>query len=694
MRGGDVTFGCSETRALKTPASNRYADASRRTFSPLHRPIALALAATLCLGVVLAADARSPAEPGPVAEWRKVVSPIRRDAAMEKRIDGILANMTLAQKVGQMTQAEIKSITPEEVRAHYIGSVLNGGGSWPGKNKHAAVGDWLALADAYYNASMSTDMATQIPIVWGTDAVHGHSNVYRATLFPHNIGLGAARDPALIREIATATAAGVRASGIDWVFAPAVPVVQNARWGRMYESYSNDPTLVATYADAYVRGLQGRFGDGSAIASVKHFLGDGGTDNGKDQGLTIAPQRDLVRTHAQGYFSALSAGAQNIMVSYNSWKDPNTGVDYGKMHGNRMLLTDALKNKVGFDGFLVSDWNAIEQIPGCTKDNCAQAVNAGTDMFMVPDDWKAFIQNTMRQVETGEIPMARIDDAVRRILRVKMRAGLFDGKAPSAHPRAGDLSALQHKALARRAVRESLVLLKNERAALPIKPGARVLVVGKGAHNIPMQAGGWSLTWQGDETTNDDYPEAQSILAGLRAVAGDDFTIMDGTRVGANLGDYDIAIAVVGEPPYAEMKGDVSAPVAITHSLRHPEDLQLLQTMAQNGKPVVTIFLSGRTSYVNDLVNASDAFVAAWLPGSEGAGIADVLLAGTNGKPRHDFRGRTPFPWPGDPCVTSFAPAALAATPPQFANGYGLSYARQKSVPVLPVSGTTACGAK
>ncbi len=680
---------------MKTPASNRRIGAlsDADVVSPLSRPTTLALAATLCIGgIVAVANARSPAEAGPVAEWRKVASPIRRDAAMEKRIDSMLAKMTLAQKVGQMTQAEIKSITPEEVRAYYIGSVLNGGGSWPGKNKHAAVGDWLALADAYYNASMSTDMATQIPIVWGTDAVHGHSNVYRATLFPHNIGLGAAHDSALIREIAAATATGVRASGIDWVFAPAVPVVQNARWGRMYESYSNDPALVSAYADAYVRGMQGRFGDGSAIVSVKHFLGDGGTDGGKDQGQTIVAQRELVRTHAQGYFAALRAGAQNIMVSYNSWKDPGTGVDYGKMHGNRMLLTDALKNKVGFDGFLVSDWNAIEQIPGCTKASCPQAVNAGTDMFMVPDDWKAFIENTVRQVEAGEIPMARIDDAVRRILRVKLRAGLFDGKAPSAHPRAGDLAALQQRDLARRAVRESLVLLKNERAALPIKPGARVLVVGSGADNIPMQAGGWSLTWQGDETTNDDYPEAQSVLAGLRAVAGDDFTIMDGTRVGANMGDYDIAIAVIGEKPYAEMKGDVAIPAAITHSLRYPEDRQLLENIAKSGKPVVTVFLSGRTSYVNDLVNASDAFVAAWLPGSEGAGIADVLLAGAGGKPRHDFRGRSSFPWPGDPCVTSFAPAVLAATPPQFANGYGLSYARPKSVPMLSVSAAQNCG--
>lgn len=628
------------------------------------------------------------------SEWRRVRSAVGPDRRLEARIDRILSAMSLPQKIGQMTQAEIKSITPDEVRTHYIGSVLNGGGSWPGKNKHAAVGDWLALADAYYAASMSTDMAVKVPVVWGTDAVHGHSNVYRATIFPHNIGLGAARDPALIREIAAATAKSVRASGIDWVFAPAVPVVQDVRWGRTYESYSSDPALVKTYAEAYVRGLQGRFGDGSAIASVKHFLGDGGTDGGKDQGLTIVAQRDLVRTHGQGYYGALAAGAQTVMVSYNSWKDPVTGIEHGKMHGNRMLLTDALKNRMGFDGLLVSDWNAIEQIPGCTKASCPQAINAGIDMIMVPDDWKAFIENTVRQVKAGEIPMARIDDAARRILRVKLRAGLFDGKAPSVHADAGDLVALQHRALARRAVRESLVLLKNERAALPIKPGARVLVVGKGADNIPVQAGGWSLTWQGDETTNDDYPDAQSVLAGLRAVAGSDFTIIDGTRVGANVGDYDVAIAVIGETPYAEMKGDVAIPAAITHSLRYPEDRQLLETMAKNGKPVVTVLLSGRTAYVNDLLNLSDAFVAAWLPGTEGAGIADLLLSGANGKPRHDFRGRSSFSWPGDPCVTSFSSAAPAAMPPQFPAGYGLSYARPKAVPRLSVSAAQSCGVR
>ncbi len=625
------------------------------------------------------------------SEWRSIRSAIAIDRKLETRIDRILADMTLRQKIGQMTQAEIKSITPEEVRTYYIGSVLNGGGSWPGKDKHADVSAWVALADAYYAASMSTDMTVKVPIMWGTDAVHGHSNVYRATIFPHNIGLGAAHDPALIREIAAATAKAVRASGIDWVFAPAVPAVQDARWGRTYESYSNDPALVRSYAGAYVQGLQHQFGAGSAIASVKHFLGDGGTQNGTDQGLTIASQRDLVRTHAQGYYGAIGAGAQTVMVSYNSWQDAETGIDHGKMHGNRMLLTDALKNRVGFDGFLISDWNAIGQVTGCTNASCPQSINAGVDMIMVPDEWKAFIDNTTQQVEAGQIPMSRIDDAVRRILRVKLRAGMFDGIAPSAHAGAGQLADVQHRELARRAVRESLVLLKNQRSALPIRRGMRVLVVGKTANSVPNQSGGWSLTWQGDETTNVDYPDADTLLAGIEAAAGKDNVVFVEKPEQVDPASYDVAIAVIGETPYAETKGDLAPPKTLTHTQRYPEDLAALQALSAAGKPVVTVFVSGRPVYANDLLNLSDAFVAAWLPGTEGKGVADVLFADAKGRAAYDFRGRLSFPWPGAPCASSFSATALAAQPPLFAAGYGSSYVHPKAVAALPVSDVRTC---
>ena len=625
------------------------------------------------------------------SDWRKTRSAVGVDRKLEAEIDRILSGMSLRQKIGQMTQAEIKSITPEEVRTYYIGSVLNGGGSWPGKDKHASVAAWTALADAYYSASMSTHMAVKVPIIWGTDAVHGHSNVYRATIFPHNIGLGAARDPALIREIAAATAKAVRASGIDWVFAPAVPAVQDARWGRTYESYSNDPALVKAYSRAYVEGLQQRFGADSAIASVKHFLGDGGTHNGTDQGLTIASQRELVRMHAQGYYGAIGAGAQTVMVSYNSWKDADTGIDHGKMHGNRMLLTDALKNRIGFDGFLISDWNAIEQVPGCTKASCPQSINAGIDMIMVPDDWKAFIDNTTKQVEAGEIPMSRIDDAVRRILRVKLRAGMFDGIAPSVHAGAGQLAGVQHRELARRAVRESLVLLKNERAALPIRRGTRVLVVGKSANSVPNQSGGWSLTWQGDETTNADYPDADTILAGIEAAAGEDNVVFVEKPERVDPASFDVAIAIIGETPYAETKGDLAPPKTLTHTQRYPEDLAALQALSAAGKPVVTVFVSGRPVYANDLLNFSDAFVAAWLPGTEGKGVADVLFADAKGRVRYDFRGRLSFPWPGTPCGSSFSAAAMGAEPPLFPGGYGLKYGSRRTQRQVAVSQLSSC---
>lgn len=630
--------------------------------------------------------------PATLTDWPRIDSAIKSDPAIEARVREIVAGMTLAQKVGQMTQPEIKSITPDEVRAYYIGSVLNGGGSWPAKNKHATVGDWLALADRYHDASLATDMKVPVPVIWGTDAVHGHSNVHGATIYPHNVGLGAAHDPELVGRIAAATGRAVRATGIDWLFAPAVPVVQNARWGRSYESWSQDPALVREYAASYTRGLQGNFGDdANAIASVKHFIGDGGTENGKDQGLTKATRGELINLHGAGYFGAIGAGAQTVMASYNSWEDTDSGKDYGKMHGDKALLTDALKEKMGFDGFVVSDWNGIGQLPGCSNASCALAINAGIDMIMVPDEWKAFIANTIKQVEAGEIPMARIDDAVSRILRVKLRAGLFNGRKPSQNQYAGKPEAVQDRALARQAVRESLVLLKNEKSALPLKRGKKILVVGKSADSLSNQTGGWSLTWQGTDNRNADFPNADSILAGLREAAGDANVTWRENAEGVDAADYDAIIAVIGETPYAETNGDIVASDTVTHSRRHPEDLAVLKAVAGKGKPVVTVFLSGRPLYVNDLLNLSDAFVAAWLPGTEGKGVADVLFADANGQPAHDFRGTLSFAWPNVACPGPRAVGAANA-PPLFALGYGLAYARAAAVPQLPMDKAASCG--
>ncbi|WP_333628108.1 glycoside hydrolase family 3 N-terminal domain-containing protein [Stenotrophomonas cyclobalanopsidis] len=656
----------------------------------MNRPTQTLLAS--CLLAALAAPVgAAPASGERLQDWPRVHSAITTDAQIESRVQQILSQMTLAQKIGQMTQAEIKTITPEQVRRYYIGSVLNGGGSWPGMDKHASVQDWLKLADAYHAASLATDAKTPVPVIWGTDAVHGHNNVLGATLFPHNIGLGAAGDPELIERIGEATARSVRATGIGWVFAPTLAVAHDPRWGRTYESYSSDPAVIRSFAHAYVKGAQGAFkDDGNVITTAKHYLGDGATDSGRDQGEALVDKATMVNVHAQGYYGALAEGAQTVMASFNSWNDRAAGVDYGKMHGSKALLTDALKDKMGFDGFVVSDWNGIAQVPGCRNDSCAQAINAGIDMVMVPDDWKAFIDNTTAQVQKGEIPMARIDDAVTRILRVKLRAGLFEHK-PSDSRYAGDATAVQHRDLARRAVRESLVLLKNDNKVLPLRRDARVLVVGKGADNIGDQSGGWSLTWQGTENKNADFPNADSVLGALRAELGTDKVSFSADGQGVDPKAFDVVLAVIGETPYAETNGDILASDTVSHSRAYPQDLAALKAAAATGKPVVTVYMSGRPMYTNDLLNLSSAFVAAWLPGTEGKGVTDVLVAGKSGKPANDFRGRLSFPWPGVPC-----PAPIdrpdAKKPSLFALGYGLSYAKGGKVARLDEADPDSCG--
>jgi len=623
-------------------------------------------------------------QPTHYTDWPAITSSIKADPALEARVRRIVAGMSLAQKIGQMTQAEIKSITPAQVTQYYIGSVLNGGGSWPGGNKHASIADWLALSDRYYDASMATDAAVKVPVIWGADAVHGDNNVLGATLFPHNIGLGAAHDPALIEAIGAATAKAVRATGIEWVFAPTLAVAQNARWGRTYESFSSQGPLVRAYARAYVTGLQGDFGDHNVIATAKHFIGDGATHNGTDQGQARVSRADMINVHGAGYVGALEAGVQSVMASYSSWNEVAGGIDHGKMSGAHALLTGALKEKMGFDGFIVSDWNAIGQLSGCTNASCPQAINAGIDMVMVPDDWQAFIANTTRQVQDGEIPMARIDDAVSRIVRVKLRMGLF-GTRPSQRAGAGDAGALQSRALARRAVRESLVLLKNNRAVLPLKPGSKILVVGKSADSLPNQSGGWSLSWQGNDNSNADFPHGDTILAGLRQADGATNVTYSATGEGVDLKTFDAIVAVIGETPYAETRGDLAPSATLRHSDRYPEDLAVLRTVAGSGKPVVTVFVAGRPLYVNDLLNRSDAFVAAWLPGTEGAGVADVLFATPSGARaagagHYDFSGTLAMPWPGVPCPDAERSGARWLFP----IGYGLRYGDRRTVATLP----------
>jgi beta-glucosidase len=644
------------------------------------RPCALALAVALTLPALAAAQVKAQAQ-APAA-WPHVTSAVKKDPAIEARVAAILAGMTLAQKVGQITQAEIKTVTPDDVRRYYLGSVLNGGGSWPNNDKHARAADWLKLADAYYDASMATDMAIKVPMIWGTDAVHGHNNVYGATMFPHNIGLGAARDAQLVGAIGAATGKAVRATGIAWAFGPTVAVVRDDRWGRTYESYAEDPQLVRDYAGVYVKGMQGAFkDDANVIASIKHFMGDGGTENGVNTGITKAGEREMMTVQAPGYFSGLEAGAQTVMASFNSWTDVVTGTEHGKLHGSRRALTGILKDEMGFDGFVVSDWNGIGEVAGCSNDHCAAAINAGIDMAMVPNDWKAFIANTMQDVEAGRIPLARLDDAVSRILRVKLRAGVFDQR-PSRNAHAGKDEALQARELARRAVRESLVLLKNQGPALPLARTARILVVGAAADSMAKQTGGWALTWQGTANTNADFPHADTILTGLKASGANVTYSADGKDV--DPGKFDAVVAVIGEAPYAEGDGDIVPSGTLRHSSRYPEDLALLQAVHGKGKPVVTVFLSGRPLWVNDLLNLSDTFIAAWLPGTEGKGVSDLLVAPRQGKP-FAFRGKLSFSWPQGVCQTPLNVGDKDYAP-LFAYGYGLQAGKRSSIGQLDAS--------
>ncbi|WP_189236049.1 glycoside hydrolase family 3 protein [Planomonospora parontospora] len=613
-------------------------------------------------------------------DWPRIDSRIKRNPLDERRIAKIVSGMTLAEKVGQMTQPEIAAITPEEVKQYAIGSVLNGGGSWPGRDKHAAPKAWLDLADAYWDASVAT--RTKIPVIWGIDAVHGNNNVYGATIFPHNVGLGAAQDPCLIRDIGAATARQIRATGQDWAFAPTLAVVRDDRWGRTYEGFSEDPRIVRAYGYEAVKGLQGshplRIGSSGVIATAKHFIGDGGTVKGVDQGVNPSSEAEMINMHGQGYYGALAAGSQTVMVSFNSWTNEELGVNEGKLHGSKRALSDILKGKMGFDGVVVSDWNGIGQVAGCTNASCPQAINAGIDVVMVPNDWKAFIANTIAQVESGEIPMARIDDAVTRILRVKLRAGVLDGRKPSKRAYAGSAGALEDRRLAREAVRKSQVLLKNNGRVLPLARNSKVLVVGKSADSLQNQTGGWSLTWQGTGNTNADFPNGTTILGGLKEALGEANVTFSETADGVDPAAFDAVVAVIGETPYAEGVGDL-ARRSLEAAKIYPGDLAVLDKVKGKGAPVVTVYVTGRPLWVNKELNRSDAFVVAWLPGTEGGGVADLLVRGRH---HQGYTGRLPYSWPKTACQTPLN-AGDEGYDPLFPLGYGLRSGQASSIGAL-----------
>lgn len=631
--------------------------------------------------------APTPPQPG-VAHpelWPKAKSAGLVDDATEKLVSDLMAKMTIEQKVGQMIQADISAIKPEDLRTYPLGSILAGGSSPPlNGDDRSPPQPWIDTARAFREISFEERGGVTIPIMFGIDAVHGHSNVVGATVFPHNVGLGATRDPDLIRRIGVATAIETAAAGADWAFGPTLTVPQDDRWGRTYEGYSESPDIVREFAGAMVRGLQGEPGQGNAIlkgsvaASAKHFLADGGTKGGIDQGNAEISEEELIRIHAAGYPPAIDAGVMTVMVSYSSWQ----GV---KNHANKSLITDVLKGQMGFDGFVISDWNAHSQVPGCTDDSCPTAINAGLDMLMAPNAWKGLFDNTVKQVKAGEIPLERVDDAVRRILRVKAKLGLFEPERPF---EGRDVFATpEHRAIAREAVRKSLVLLKNNGNVLPIKGNARVLVAGSGADDIGQACGGWTLSWQGTGNTNANFPNGQSIFSGIREALRETGGRAELSVAGKYQTKPDVAVVVFGEQPYAEMQGDIRT---LEFQAGDKLDLALLKQLQADNIPVVAVFLSGRPLWVNPELNASDAFVAAWLPGTEGGGVADVIIGDAAGKPRNDFVGKLSFSWPKSAAQTQLN-RGQEPYDPLFPFGYGLTYNDKTEVPQLDeVSGVDA----
>jgi beta-glucosidase len=567
------------------------------------------------------------------------------DAQAEK----LLSQMTLDEKIGQMTQADILAVKDKsDVQKYFLGSVLSGGSSDPAAGN--SVQNWLDAVTALRAEALKTRL--KIPLIYGIDAVHGHNNIEGAVIFPHNIGMGAANNRRLVEREEQVTAEEMQGTGCQWAFAPCITVPQNECWGRTYEGYGDSPDLVAPLGAAAVSGFQSRH----VLACAKHYIGDGGTQGGKDQGNDVCDEATIRKLYLPPYEAAVKAGAGSIMVSYSSWNGT-------KMHANKYLMTDVLKGELGFNGFLVSDWAAIDQISSDYKKDIEISVNGGLDMAMVPfapghsNNFVEFITDLKELVNEGKVPQARIDDAVRRILRVKFQMGLFD--KPTVDPKlTAGIGSPAHRQVARECVEQSLVLLKNENHALPLsKKIKRLVVVGKGADDLGMQCGGWTISWQG--TNGKVTPGGTTILSAIRATAG------KGTEVvysadGSDVKGADTAVVVVGERPYAEGVGDDTEP-----HIREA-DAALIADAKRAGVPVVTIILSGRPLILGTTLDTTDALIAAWLPGTEGQGVADVLFG--------DYKpsGKLPRNWPR--AVSQLTGNSISMENPQFARGFGLTY--------------------
>ncbi|MGA3040111.1 MAG: glycoside hydrolase family 3 N-terminal domain-containing protein [Bryobacteraceae bacterium] len=604
----------------------------------------LRLAAILSLAALGCLSATSASGPRPLSSF-------------DPQANALLEKMTLDEKVGQMTQPDQSFLkSDQDIAKYFLGSVLNGGDSDPKEGNSLEA--WTNLVDRYMKRALETRLS--IPLLYGVDAVHGHNNVLGAVIFPHNIGLGCTRNPALIEKIERITAVEVRATGINWGFAPCVAVPRDIRWGRTYEGYADEPDGVKELGAAAVRGLQG---DDLAdplrvLACAKHYVGDGGTAYGSstigphllDQGDTRLDEKTLREIHMQGYLTAIRAGVGSIMPSYTSWN----GL---KMSANKRLLTEVLKDELGFEGFLISDYGAIDALPGDYKHKIAMSINAGMDMVMVPERYEEFIANLKEAAQDGTVPMARIDDAVRRILRVKFAMGLMDKNHSLLADRSlwKQFGSAEHRAVARDAVRQSLVLLKNEHGTLPLsKTAKRIHVGGKSADDLGNQCGGWTITWQG--RSGDVTPGGTTFLQAMKKAVSHD-TKVTFALDGKGAEGADAGVVVIGETPYAETNGD-RRDLSLA-----PEDVAAMENMKAAGIPVVVVLYSGRPMIIDKVLDKADAFVAAWLPGTEGDGVADVLFG--------DYKptGKLSFSWP-----RSMAQAGMHEGDLQFKYGYGLTY--------------------
>ena len=618
----------------------------------------------------------TPIQPTPNRDDASPATPTGSSQSVDTRVEDLLKQMTMDEKIGQMTQVEKNSIRPGDITRYFIGSILSGGGGSPANN---TAQDWYAMVEAFQNEALATRL--QIPIIYGVDAVHGHGNLLNATVFPHNIGLGATNNPELVEKIGRATAEEILATGIPWNFSPVIAVVQDVRWGRTYEGFSESTEVVTSLGAAYIRGMQALTENDAAtpgqsiltLATAKHFIGDGATVWGSsrtenyelDQGNMQVPENVLRELFLPPYQSAVEAGALNVMASFNSWKGT-------KMHAEQHLLTDVLKDELGFHGFIVSDWQAMDQIyPDDYYASIVTSVNAGVDMNMVPYDYIGFIETMKTAVNNGDIPESRVDEAVRRILRVKFALGLFEHPMPDTNYQA-TVRSREHLELARQAVRESLVLLNNENNVLPLSKDTPVIfVAGEGANDLGLQSGGWTLAWQG-KLGNDN--EGTTIFSGLRAA------VNSGTQIEFNRdGDFsefkdadgnpriaDIGIVVLAEKPYAEGVGD-AADISLTNS-----EVELLNEVKKQSKALVVILLSGRPRVIAEELPLAAAWVAAWLPGTEGAGIADVLFGD------YQFTGKTAYSWPRSneqlPINSNNSAGKTGCDAPLFRFGYGLAY--------------------